>query len=156
MKKKVLKNTKVKSDSTVEVENNTTVIDRSTWGRGLTWKESKLYNPETGKFCCFGEYSRQKGVSLERLANKVDPGALLNDTCDITKCPEVANLFEAITGAYIHKKEVFDAMKINDAEIGEFVELDTEHNQTLRSEEHREQLITKLFDKIGEKIEFIN
>lgn len=128
----------------------TITIDRSKWRRGGSGKTgrdfAKLYNPTEPtqyNMCCLGQYLEQCGVKKTLLTNAMSPGDIkVEDVPKVTKAMEVLVNPEESFKWFAETELTGAAMDIND--------------NVKISGKTREKRLTKLFEKHGIQLVFIN
>jgi len=146
----------------VPIQEQVLEIDLATWSRGGLAEYSRLYNSHTGKKCCLGFECLLRGISLDVIKDMTMPYAIWGH--------EASKLGGMATNSYDDTVFSLLAARINDAKVGvedrvgERVRLEdlppflkSEASVTLESEEHRQELIRKLFlYYLGRKVVYVN
>lgn len=129
----------------------TITIDRSKWRRGGSGKTGKeyaqLFNPKEPtpfNMCCLGQYLEQCGVKKSYLEHRVTPGDI-----KVSQVPKVTKAIKVLGGEIDKRSSYFgisdvaeEAMALND--------------NVKISGKTREKRLTKLFEKHGIQLVFIN
>ena len=117
-------------------------IDRKTWLHGEGSKASYLLRKEDGKKCCLGFFCNALGISDDIILNKKSPDGV--GTAKIH--PFFNNKYDTFKSLILNNVDTFKSLILNN----------DEEDETDFVDESREHRITRLFDEMGVKVEFIN
>src|SRR5262249_45418708 len=115
------------------------------------WIDSMLLNPKVNKLCCLGFEAIRCGYTEKEICGVTTPS-------ELSVRGGVKKAFSwLIEKPGLDSELAYVLASINDADVGKDIWIaGIAGATTIKSETHREQLITEYFAKGGIKVEFIN
>jgi hypothetical protein len=143
-------------------------IDRRYWGRGGRGGGSLLTEADNGgvAMCCLGFLCIQRGMTPVNIFDAGTPSGMRRGAVghDLSRIPTNLGAFIKAEDGYLDDTPLTNALvSVNDSKIGTRLRKEIftmigsrAKSRVLRSEEHREYLITKLFKTAGITVKFVN
>lgn len=118
-------------------------IKRKEWLRGEGTERSYLVRKSDNRKCCLGILGIACGLSPDMLRGLVTPSDFAAAHRDIALPPHYQ--WTVARGVFMSSDAAQEAMRINDAKIGDTTFSHGLVSQVIASEEEREQLIAEIF-----------
>ena len=145
------------------------IINRAKWLLPNTSNEDSCLLADDGKMCCLGMFAKQSGLKPKLIAEAASLSHLADSTArtaaSFTRFSDKFGLFLCDTSAIANNSGYSDSvvgknlMAINDCGVGlnfNYCYKNGIKLHILKSQKHREELLTKEFAKVGVAVSFIN